>query len=262
MESVAKRWGLWQTGGHGEELPGLLGSSLNQCGDGRYVNKEYNNSDDLTAVSSFLWVTSAITALQQSDREASTAAKATPLSLQLVYKQFMADIAASSKSNASVAEHALYWLVFALSSLRTYDIIAALNISPSRPPTGEQPTSQSITAKTVRSCCKGLVTMDGENLVITHPSAYEFLTHALNNSLAHTYLAKMALAILTTMSPMHGGPMGRGQEKTREEALYEYAKKYYLIHGLKAIALDQRVGPYIDADSLPSFEERHQVGNA
>jgi len=115
------------------------------------------------------------------------------------------------------------------------------------------------TAKVV-TCCKGLIAAKDDELFLVHPSALEYLCQRLNSSLAHTYLAKICLAILTTIKRRHDVEATPGQELTAEEALFAYVRKFYMVHGFKAISLDQRIGPFIEADDLPSFEKENQIG--
>jgi hypothetical protein len=50
-------------------------------------------------------------------------------------------------------------------------------------------------------------------------------------------------------------------EGSSEERLYAYARRWYMVHGFKALSLDQRIGPFIQADDLPAFEKRHGIAD-
>lgn len=104
-------------------------------------------------------------------------------------------------------------------------------------------------------CCKGLVTFCEEfnKLYLVHQSAKEFLCQKLDNSLTHAYLGKVCLLSLTIMARQEDSSetsWNDGRAMTDEEGLFAYARRKYLAHGFQALSLDQRIGPWIDADEV------------
>ena len=49
-------------------------------------------------------------------------------------------------------------------------------------------------------------------------------------------------------------------ELSGAEGLRVYAQRNHQTHMLKALALDQRIGPYVDPDVLPGVEKLHEIG--
>ena len=82
-----------------------------------------------------------------------------------------------------------------------------------------------------------------EFLRFIHCTVEDYLRQHLDESLGHTYMAKTCLAAISS-----------GPGPSDQEGFFEHAKRNYMIHGFKALALDQRVGPSVDADLLPIFE--------
>lgn len=155
-------------------------------------------------------------------------------------------------------ERTFYWLVFALEPLRARDITFAICLGLDE---ADEHQLKPLDASQISKCCKGLVVhTPPDELHLVHASAKEFLSQRLDSSLAHTYLAKICLAALTSMARRTDAEESPHEEESSgQEGLFAYAQRNYLIHGFKAIALDQRIGPYIDADALPGFEAAHQI---
>jgi hypothetical protein len=211
---------------------------------------------------SFSWARRTIDALRGSTTDTEGVKESStniPKGLEDIYRQFMVEIASADTPIASIAEKTFYWVVFALEPLRTRDIVTALCLGLSEET--EQYIKPLDAARLVK-CCKGLIVVEKDQFRLFHSSAMEYLCQQLDSSLAHTYLAKICLAILTSMRPCPDAEQAADQEPTCEEALYEYARRFYLIHGFKALALDRRIGPYIEADDLPCFEKKHHVGQS
>ena len=79
------------------------------------------------------------------------------------------------------------------------------------------------------------------------------LCQKLDNSLAHAYLGKVCLLALTTTVRQEDSSemsLNQGRAMSGEEGLFAYARRKYLIHGFQALSLDQRIGPWIDADEV------------
>lgn len=151
-----------------------------------------------------------------------------------------------------MAEKTLYWLVFALEPLRAQDITFAISIGLNE---ADEKLVQPVDGAKLAQCCKGLVTFrpESDELRLVHQSAKEFLCQKLDSSLAHAYLGKVCLLALTTMARQDdssGGTLNVGSAMTGEEGLFAYARRNYLIHGFQALSLDQRIGPFIDADEV------------
>lgn len=207
---------------------------------------------------SFLWVRLALESLQSSAKDSkdsesgASALKTIPSSLATFYDQYMAVIASEESVIASIAEKTLYWLVFALEPLRARDIAFAISMGLNE---ADKKLVQRVDGAKLAQCCKGLVTFreESDNLALVHQSAQEFLCQKLDNSLAHAYLGKICLLALTTMARQDessGAILTEGSAMTGEEGLFAYARRQYLIHGFQALSLDQRIGPYIDADDV------------
>jgi hypothetical protein len=181
-----------------------------------------------------------------------------PESLEVIYDQILNEIVSGKTPEASIVEKTLYWVIFALEELRSGDVLAALCLGLDE---DDEKFLKPFDLATLVGCCKGLITTKEDKLLLAHSSTKEYLCQRLNSSLAHVYLAKMCLAILTSMEPDPTVEREANRDMTSDEALYGYAQRNYLIHGFKALSLDQRIGPYIEADVLPSFEKKHRIGN-
>ena len=181
-----------------------------------------------------------------------------PSSLEAAYSHLIRNVASKDPITASVMERTFYWLVFALEPLRARDITFAICLGLAE--TDEQQLKP-LDAYRLSNCSKGLVVhTPPDELRLVHPSAKEFLCQRLDSSLAHTYLAKICLAALTSMAHRPDAEQSPHEEvSSGQQGLFEYAQRNYLIHGFKALALDRRIGPYIDADELPCFEVAHQI---
>lgn len=157
-------------------------------------------------------------------------------------------------------ERTFYWLVFSLEPLRARDIAFAICLGLEE---ADEQQLKPLNAARISDCCKGLVVyIAPDELRLVHLSAKEFLCQRLDSSLAHMYLAKICLSALTSMAHRPDADTSLcDEESSGQEGLYAYAQRNYLLHGFKAIALDQRVGPYIDADELPGFERTHHISS-
>ena len=198
---------------------------------------------------SFLSVRRALEYLQPSAKDSKTAIAS---SLTTLYEQYLAVIASETPLVASIAEKTLYWLTFALEPLRARDIVFAISMGMDE---ADEKLIQPVDGAKIAQWCKGLVTFseESDNLSLVHQSAKEVLSQKLDNSLAHAYLAKICLLTLTTMArqeDISGTSLIEGGEMSGEEGLFAYARRKYLIHGFQALSLDQRIGPYIDADEV------------
>ena len=198
---------------------------------------------------SFLSVCRALEYLQSSAKDPKVA---TPSSPTTFYEQYIAVIASETPLVASIAEKTLYWLTFALEPLRGRDMVFAISMGIDE---ADEQLIQPIDGAKIAQCCKGLVTFseESDNLCLVHQSAKEFLCQKLDNSLAHAYLAKVCLLALTTMARQEdpsGTSLNEGGAMSGDEGLFAYARRKYLIHGFQALSLDQRIGPYIDADEV------------
>ncbi len=203
-------------------------------------------------VCSFLWVRLALESLQSSAKDSKAAPESTPSSLTTFYEQYIAVIASETPLVASVAEKTLYWLMFALEPLRARDIAFAISMGLDE---ADEQLMQPIDGTKLAQCCKGLVTFreESDELCLVHQSAKEFLCQKLDNSLAHVYLGKVCLLALTTMARREdssGTSLNQGSAMSGEEGLFAYARRKYLVHGFQALSLDQRIGPWIDADDV------------
>lgn len=181
-----------------------------------------------------------------------------PSSLEAAYSHLIRNIASKDPITASVMERTFYWLVFALEPLRARDITYAISLGLAK---ADEQRLEPLDAAQISNYCKGLVIYTPpDELRLVHHSAKEFLSQRLDCSLAHTYLAKICLTILTSMARRPDAEeYPHEDERSCEEGLFAYAQRNYLIHGFKAIALDRRIGPYIDADELPGFEVAHHI---
>ena len=174
------------------------------------------------------------------------------ISISSFYEQYVAAVASETPIVASVAEKTLYWLAFALEPLRARDISFAISLGLEE---ADEKLVQPVDGAKLAKCCKGLVTFRAESdeLSLVHQSTKEFLCQRMDNSLAHTYLAKVCLLALTTMARKEdssGTGLNAGSMMAGEEGLFAYAQRKYLVHGFQALSLDQRIGPYIDADDV------------
>ena len=164
----------------------------------------------------------------------------------------MALIASETPLVASIAERTLYWLIFALEPLRAQDIAFAICIGLHE---ADEKLVQPVDGAKLAQWCKGLVIFreETDELCLIHQSAKEFLCQKLDNSLAHAYLSKVCLLVLTTMARREESSetsLNEGRGMSGEEGLFAYARRNYLIHGFQALSLDQRIGPWIDADEV------------
>lgn len=187
----------------------------------------------------------------------------TSSSLPAFYRQFIGVIASENPVIASIAERTFYWLIFALEPLPAKDIAFAISLGLNDT---EEKSVHPVNGARLAKCCKGMVTQpqDSDELLLVHLSAREFLCQHLDSSLAHAYLAKICLLALTSMTQQgdSANSLDDAPRISGEEGLFAYARRNYLIHGFKAISLDQRIGPYVDPDALPSFERLHAVGRS
>lgn len=202
---------------------------------------------------SFLWVRYALESLQSSAKDPKVTPESTPSSLTTFYEQYIAVVASETPLVASIAEKTLYWLIFALEPLRARDIAFAICMGLDE--ADEKLLGRPLDGAKLAQCCKGLVTFReaSDELCLVHQSAKEFLCQKLDNSLAHAYLAKICLLALTTMARQEDSSETSeddGRVVSGEEGLFAYAKRKYLVHGFQALSLDQRIGPWIDADEV------------
>ena len=207
---------------------------------------------------SFLWVRLALESLKLSTKvlkdsgSGASFQENASISISTFYEQYVAAVASETPIVASVAEKTLYWLAFALEPLRARDVSFAISLGLEE---ADEKLLQPVDGGKLAKCCKGLVTFRAESdeLSLVHQSAKEFLCQRMDNSLAHTYLAKVCLLALTTMARQKdsfGMSLNAGSMMTGEDGLFAYARRKYLVHGFQALSLDQRIGPYIDADEV------------
>lgn len=186
-----------------------------------------------------------------------------PGTLEAAYSHLVTSIVSQSPRIASIIEKTFYWLVFGLEPLRARDISAALQLGLNEID-GNQ--LEPLDAAHISKCCKGLVVEDPiDQLRFVHHSASEYLCQRLDSSLAHVYLAKICLAVLTCTTcegivPANGSAPGASMELSGAEGLRAYARRNHQTHMFKALALDQRIGPYVDPDVLPGVEKLHDTG--
>ena len=207
---------------------------------------------------SFLWVRLALESLKSSTKaltdggsEVSSQENAS-ISISAFYERYVATVASETPIVASVAEKTLYWLAFALEPLRARDVSFAISLGLEE---ADEKLVQPVNGAKLAKYCNGLVTFSAESdeLRLVHQSAKEYLCQRMDNSLAHTYLAKVCLLTLTTMARQEdssGTSLNAGSMMTAEEGLFAYARRKYLVHGFQALSLDQRIGPYIDPDDV------------
>ena len=201
---------------------------------------------------SFLLVRLALESLQSSAKDSKATPATTPSSLTTFYEQYIAMIASETPLVVSIAEKTIYWLIFALEPLRAQDIAFAICMGLNE---ADEKLVQPIDGAKLAQYCKGLVTFreESDELCLIHQSAKEFLCQKLDNSLAHAYLGKVCLLALTTMAREEDSlemSLSQGRAMSSEEGLFAYARRKYLIHGFQALSLDQRIGPWIDADEV------------
>lgn len=185
-----------------------------------------------------------------------------PGTLEAAYSHLITGIVSQSPRIASIIEKTFYWLVFGLEPLRGRDISAALQLSLNEID-GNQ--LKPLDPAHISQCCKGLVVEDPiDQLRFVHHSASEYLSQRLDSSLAHVYLAKICMAVLTCTCvrtvPANGSAPGASMELSGAEGLRAYAQRNHQTHMFKALALDQRIGPYVDPDELPGVEKLHDTG--
>lgn len=167
-------------------------------------------------------------------------------------------IVSQSPRIASVIEKTFYWLVFGLEPLRARDITVAIQLGLNEI---DENQFKPLDPAHISQCCKGLVLEDPiDKLRFVHPSATEYLCRRLDSSLAHVYLAKICLSVLACTVQGHGSVPGVSMELSGAEGLRVYAQRNHQTHMLKALALDQRIGPYVDPDVLPGVEKLHEIG--
>lgn len=183
-----------------------------------------------------------------------------PGTLEAAYSHLITSVVSQSPRIASVIEKTFYWLVFGLEPLRARDITAAIQLGLNEI---DENQLKPLDPAHISQCCKGLVVEDPiDQLRFVHPSATEYLCQRLDSSLAHVYLAKICLAVLTYTStvPGHGSAPGDSTELSGAEGLRAYAQRNHQTHMFKALALDQRIGPYVDPDVLPGVEKLREIG--
>ena len=203
---------------------------------------------------SWTWARRAISSIDTSSQAGKGWSDSTQL--QHVYQQLLAEIAAAESLHAAIAERTLYWILFALEPLTVSEIATAVNLSMDN---NLEPSTPAIAAEKILDCCRGLLKISENKFQFTHFTAQEYLAESLNSSLGNVFLTKTCLVILSTLAPVEGRESQSCPATTPEETLYDYAKRNYMIHGFKSVALDQRVGPYIEADNLPGFERIHGI---
>ena len=181
--------------------------------------------------------------MQEFQRDASWPA---PKSINTIYDQVLGGITSQEPYMVALAERVFYILQYSLEPLRFADISVALSMNLNgyydaklRPLTYEK--IRKATGGHLIECTKDPSGTDFLRFV--HHTVGDYLRGHLDESLGHTYMAKTCLAALSS-------GLGRSDQK----GFFEYAKRNYMIHGFKALALDQRVGPSVDADLLPVFE--------
>lgn len=185
-----------------------------------------------------------------------------PGTLEAAYSHLIASIVSQSPRVASIIEKTFYWLVFGLEPLRARDISSALQLGLNEI---DENQLKPLDPAYISQCCKGLVVEDPiDQLRFVHHSASEYLCQRLDSSLAHVYLAKICLTVLTGTSdgtvPANGYAPGASMELSGAEGLLAYAQRNHQTHMFKALALDQRIGPYVDPDVLPGVEKLHDTG--
>lgn len=183
-----------------------------------------------------------------------------PGTLEAAYSHLITGIVSQSPRIASIIEKTFYWLVFGLEPLRARDITVALQLGLNEID-GNQ--LKPLDAAHISQCCKGLVVEDPiDQLRFVHHSASEYLCQRLDSSLAHVYLAKICLAVLacTCEVPANGSAPGASMELSGAEGLRAYAQRNHQTHMFKALALDQRIGPFVDPDVLPGVEKPPETG--
>lgn len=182
-----------------------------------------------------------------------------PGTLEAAYSHLITSIVSQSPRIASVIEKTFYWLVFGLEPLRARDVTAAIQLGLNEI---DENQLKPLDPAQISQCCKGLVVEDPTGqLRFVHPSATEYLCQRLDNSLAHVYLAKICLAAMTcTTVPEHGSASADSMELSGAEGLRAYAQRNHQTHMFKALALDQRIGPYVDPDVLPGVQKLHDIG--
>ena len=188
-----------------------------------------------------------------SDRAFRTAdVETTPSSMTKFYEHYMALIASEKPFIASIAEKMLYWLVFAIEPLRASDIICAISLGLTE---ADERVLQPIDGAKLAQCCQGLIDFDQEadTLRLVHRSAREFLCQKLDSSIAHTYMGKVCLLVITTweqQADQSALSLTHNMAATGEEGLFAYARRNYLRHVFQAVSTDQRIGPFIDTDDV------------
>lgn len=182
-----------------------------------------------------------------------------PDTLEAAYSHLVTSIVSQSPQTASVIEKTFYWLVFGLEPLRARDITAAIQLGLNEI---DENQLRPLDPAHISKCCKGLVVEDPiDHLRFVHHSATEYLSQRLDSSLAHVYLAKICLAVMTFTSTGsgHGSAPDDGMELSGAEGLLAYAQRNHQTHMFKALALDQRIGPYVDPDVLPGVEKLREI---
>lgn len=180
-----------------------------------------------------------------------------PGTLEAAYSHLITGIVSQSPRTASVIEKTFYWLVFGLEPLRARDITAAIVLGLNEI---DENQLKPLDPAHISKCCMGLVVEDPvDHLRFVHHSATEYLSQRLDSSLAHVYLAKICLAVMTCTStePGHESAPDDGMELSGTEGLLAYAQRNHQTHMFKALMLDQRIGPYVDPDMLPGVEKLH-----
>ena len=181
-----------------------------------------------------------------------------PGTLEAAYSHLITSIVSQSPRTASIIEKTFYWLVFGLEPLRARDITAAIGLGLNEIDKNQL---KPLDPAHISKCCKGLVVEDPvDHLRFVHHSATEYLSQRLDSSLAHVYLAKICLAVMTCTSTGsgHESAPDDGMELSGAEGLLAYAQRNHQTHMFKALMLDQRIGPYVDPDMLPGVEKLHE----
>jgi hypothetical protein len=215
----------------------------------------------LILLSSFLWVRQMIDSwypsANVSDQGSRPQLADPPPTLTHLYNTYMALITTENPIIASIAEKTFYWVTFAQEPLPAQDIAFAITLGLSE---ADEETVRPIDGPKLAQYCIGMVHFQKpDRLLVQHPTVMEFLCQRLDNSLAHMYLAKICMKSLTTMAAQRDRNDMAKEDRSSAEGLFAYAQKHYMMHGFKAIASDQRVGPFVDADTLPTFENMHQM---
>lgn len=192
--------------------------------------------------------------LQSSPKDSQATQESTPSSFTTFYEQYIAAVASQTRPVASIAEKTTL-----LAHLRARAPASSRHSIRNHPRTSMWRTKSSSNRSTERNWPNAAkVSLPfravSDELCLVHQSATEFLCQKLDNTLAHAYLAKVCLLTLAAMARReHSSETGGnddGRAMSGEEGLFAYARRKYLVHGFQAFSLDQRIGPWIDADEV------------